>query len=93
MKFNDAMGYDLIKLPEGGLVRVFTKEEYRLDKNGDMAVINKRPRSSGGRGGGGRGGGGSSDRKGGRGGERRSCRGGAKEEKIENVIPNFFKKM
>ena len=92
MKFNDAMGYDLIKLPEGGLVRVFTKEEYRLDKNGDMAVINKRPRS-GGRGGGGRGGGGSSDRKGGRGGERRSGRGGGKEEKIENVIPNFFKKM
>lgn len=69
MQFNDKMGYDLITLPRGSMVRVFTKEEYRLDSAGEMAVIHKRSRSDSGRGGG-RG-------RGGRG-ERRKSRGGGK---------------
>ena len=50
LQYNDANGYDLVKLPEGNYVRVFTKEEFRLDSKGDVAVINRRPRSDGGRG-------------------------------------------
>ena len=44
MQFNDPMGYDLITLPSGAKTRVFTKEEYRLDRSGNIAVVHKRPR-------------------------------------------------
>ena len=54
MRYNDKMGYDLITLPRGNMVRVFTKEEYRLDSTGEIAVIQKRPRSDSGRGRGGK---------------------------------------
>lgn len=52
IQYNDANGYDLVKLPEGKYVRVFTKEEFRLDSKGDTAVIQRKHRSDGARGGG-----------------------------------------
>lgn len=42
MRFNDHYGYDLITLPTGGKVRVFTKEEYRLDSAGGTMPIRKK---------------------------------------------------
>ena len=72
LEFNDAGGYDLIRLPGGELTRVFTKQEFRLTGAGQP----KPPPAGavGARGGRHRGGGGgrSSSRGGGRGGGGRS---------------------
>ena len=34
--FNDNGGYDLISLPDGTLHRIFTKQEYRIDRSGKL---------------------------------------------------------
>ena len=92
LQYNDIYGYDIITLPKGRRVRVFTKEEYRLDKDGDLAVLRKRakteePRSStGGRGDkGGRGERGGRGGRGGRGDRSDKGGGGGGERRVKLV--------
>ena len=65
-RFNDAGGYDLIELPGGSLHRVFTKQEYRIDRDGKLKP--PPPRRNGG--------GGRSKARGGRGRPARPAKGG-----------------
>ncbi len=37
-EFNDSTGYDVIKLPSGATTKVFTKKEYRIDRQGRRIV-------------------------------------------------------
>ena len=55
LEFNDAGGYDLIRVPGGQMTRVFTKQEFRIDARGrpkDPAPTAKEGSGSRGRGGG-----------------------------------------
>ena len=63
-KDNDAKGYDTIVLPHGARHRVFTKEQYRIGRDGSVLPPPERNKR---RGGGSGSGGGGGKRKGGKG--------------------------
>jgi len=49
-QFNDSKGYDLISLPNGDKTVVFTKKEYRIDREGNVIKLPSKQSKSSGRG-------------------------------------------